>query len=111
MNQIARRKLAARLVALTWPLLLGGLCASTAQAAMFSTDDFNIYGDFRFRLEHDWDSVRTDGVTKRDDRTRAEARADIFDYIERFHNRRKRRQLDRLNQHRLAFIKPSVVPG
>ncbi len=55
--------------------------------------------------------LKRERVNRRPYRTRAEARADIFDYIERFHNRRKRRQLDRLNQHRLAFIKPSVVPG
>jgi putative transposase len=55
--------------------------------------------------------LKREPVNRRQYRTRAEARADIFDYIERFHNPRRRRQLDRLDQERLAFIEPSVVPG
>ena len=55
--------------------------------------------------------LKRERVNRRQYRTRAEARADIFDYIERFHNPRRRRRLDRKNQDRLAFIKPSVVTG
>jgi putative transposase len=55
--------------------------------------------------------LKRERVNRRQYHTRAEARADIFDYIERFHNPRKRRQLDRQNQGRLAFLKPSVVSG
>ena len=55
--------------------------------------------------------LKRERVNRRQYLTRGEARADIFDYIERFHNPRKRRQLDRQNQVRLAFLNPSVVSG
>ena len=42
---------------------------------------------------------------------RAEARADIFDYIERFHNPRKRRQLEMRQQKELLLTQPSVEMG
>ena len=42
--------------------------------------------------------LKRERVNRRRYVTRAEARADIFDYIERFHNQRKRRKLDRINQ-------------
>jgi putative transposase len=38
----------------------------------------------------------------------AEARADIFDYIERFHNPRRRRQLEADKQKDLLLTQPSV---
>lgn len=47
------------------------------QADMLSANNFSIYGDFRFRLENDWDSVRADGISERDDRLRARVRARI----------------------------------
>lgn len=37
--------------------------------------------------------LRRERVNRRQYRTRAEARADIFDYIERWHNSRHRRRL------------------
>jgi putative transposase len=40
--------------------------------------------------------LKREGVNRRRYLTRAEARADIFDYIERFHNPRRRRQLEQL---------------
>ncbi|MCC5793537.1 MAG: IS3 family transposase, partial [Chromatiales bacterium] len=43
--------------------------------------------------------------------TRAEARADIFDYIERFHNPRRRRQLEMLNEKDLLLTEPSAEAG
>jgi len=54
---------------------------NTVQADMFATDKFSLYGDFRFRLESDWDSHKADGVTTRDDRNRARIRARVgFNY-------------------------------
>lgn len=37
-------------------------------------------------------------------RTRDEARADIFDYIERFHNPRMRRRLARKDKQFMSFL-------
>ncbi len=42
--------------------------------------------------------MRIERVNRRHYRTRAEARADIFDYIERFHNPRKRRKQELLEK-------------
>ncbi|MBI3811807.1 MAG: IS3 family transposase, partial [Nitrospirae bacterium] len=44
-------------------------------------------------------------------RTRAEARVDIFDYIERFHNPRRRRRLEEAKQKELLLTQPSVETG
>lgn len=44
-------------------------------------------------------------------RTRDEARADLFDYIERFHNPRMRRRVARQDQKFSAVFKPSVKTG
>jgi len=44
-------------------------------------------------------------------RTRAEARADIFDYIERCHNPRQRRRLDMQQQGQRLLTQPSVITG
>ena len=41
----------------------------------------------------------------------AEARADIFDYIERFHNPRRRSKLEVKKLKNLLFTKPSVETG
>lgn len=43
--------------------------------------------------------------------TRAEARSDLFDYIERFHNPRRRRKMERLEAEKKLFFKPSVETG
>jgi len=57
------------------------------------------------------------GVLKRErgnrmhSRTRAEARADIFAYIERRHNPRQRRRLDMQQQRERLFTQPSVISG
>ena len=40
-----------------------------------SQADLKVTGDFRFRLESDWDSKKSDGITEREDRTRARIRA------------------------------------
>jgi putative transposase len=47
--------------------------------------------------------LKRERVNRRNYRTRDEARSDIFDYIERFHNPRKRRELDRSYQEKVAF--------
>lgn len=52
--------------------------------------------------------LKRERVNRRQYRTRAEARADVFDYIERFHNPRKRRQLE---MNKVGLTKPSVESG
>ena len=42
--------------------------------------------------------LKRERVNRRRYQTRAEARSDIFDYIERFYNQRKRRKLKGINQ-------------
>lgn len=39
------------------------------------------------------------------------AKADVFDYIERFHNSRMRRRVAKRDQQFLALTKPSVKTG
>jgi putative transposase len=55
--------------------------------------------------------LKRERVNRRQYRTRAEARADIFDYIERFHNPLKRRRLEMLNNKDLLLTQPSVKTG
>ncbi len=55
--------------------------------------------------------LKRERVNRRQYQTRAQARADIFDYIERFHNPRKQRQLDGQNQGRSTRTQPSVLSG
>ncbi len=52
-----------------------------------------------------------EGVHRRQYRTRAEARADIFDYIERWHNPRQRRRLDQQQQGQKLLTQLSVEIG
>lgn len=44
-------------------------------------------------------------------RTRAEARANIFNYIERFHNLRKRQRLEMLKENDLVLTQLPVKSG
>ncbi len=53
---------------------LAVLCAVPSRADIFSADGFRLYGDFRARLEADWDSQTANGIP-RDDRTRIRVRA------------------------------------
>jgi putative transposase len=46
--------------------------------------------------------LKRERVNRRHYQTRSEARADIFDYIELFHNPRRRRKLEQINQGRLV---------
>ena len=50
-------------------------------------------------------------VNRQHYRTRAEARADIFDYIERCHNPRQRRRLNMQQQTEQLFTQLSVITG
>ena len=54
--------------------------------------------------------LKRERVNRRQYRTRSEARADIFDYIERFYNPRKRRQLEMRMKDSL-LTEPSVKSG
>ena len=55
-------------------LLAFGLLAQASRAAPYTQGEFEVYGDFRTRLEVDFDSQRSNG-TERDDRTRLRIRA------------------------------------
>ncbi len=52
--------------------------------------------------------LKRERVNRRRYRTRAEARADIFDYIERFYNPRRRRKLKRLRKKKESLTQLSV---
>jgi len=52
--------------------------------------------------------LKRERVNRRQYQTRAEARADIFDYIERFHNPRKRRELETQEAKDLLLAEPSA---
>jgi putative transposase len=55
--------------------------------------------------------LKRERVNRRQYQSRAEARADVFDYIERFHNpRRARRTEQRMNEN-AGLIQPSVKKG
>ena len=55
--------------------------------------------------------LKRERVNRQHYQTRAEARADIFDYIGRCHNPRQRRRLDRQQQKEGLFTQPSVISG
>jgi len=55
--------------------------------------------------------LKRERVNRRKYLTRAQARADIFDYIERFHNPRKRRQLEMRKRKEILLTQPSVETG
>ena len=55
--------------------------------------------------------LKRERVNRRHYRTRAEARADIFDYIERCHNPRQRRRLELQQQGEQLLTQPSVEMG
>jgi len=55
--------------------------------------------------------LKRERANRRQYLTRDEARADIFDYIERFHNPRRRRQLGERKREELCFTEPSVESG
>ena len=55
--------------------------------------------------------LKRERVNRRRYHTHAEARADIFDYIECFYNPRRRRKLEALKRKRANLTQPSVVAG
>ncbi len=55
--------------------------------------------------------LKRERVYRRIYQTRAEARADVFDYIERFYNPRCRRRLEVARQQKLLLTQPSVEKG
>jgi len=55
--------------------------------------------------------LKRERVNRRQYRTRAEARADVFDYIERFHNPRKEKRTKQLRKKEVALTQPSVKTG
>ncbi len=55
--------------------------------------------------------LKRDRVQRRRYATRSEARADVFDYIERFHNPRMRRRQERLTREEAALTQPSTKSG
>lgn len=55
--------------------------------------------------------LKRERVNRQHYRTRAEARADIFDYIERCHNPRQRRRLEMQQREPVLLTQPSVISG
>ena len=55
--------------------------------------------------------LKLERINRRKYVTRTEARADIFDYIERFHNPRTRRKVEMRERNDLSLTKPSVKMG
>jgi putative transposase len=55
--------------------------------------------------------LKRERVNRRQDRTQAETRADLCDYIERWHNPRQRRRLDQQQQGEKLFTQLSVETG
>ena len=55
--------------------------------------------------------LKRDRVRRRRYRTHAEARSDVFNYIERFHNPRMRRRVDQPMDEKRRLTKPSAVVG
>jgi hypothetical protein len=64
-----------RLESLLWwkALALSTLLLVLGSGSAFASEKIQFDGDFRFRLEHDWSSQRSDG-TERDDRARSRVR-------------------------------------
>lgn len=55
--------------------------------------------------------LKRDRVRRRRYLTQAEARSDVFDYIERFHNPRMRRRVEQPMDQKRRLTKPSAVAG
>ena len=55
--------------------------------------------------------IKRERINRRRYLTLADARSDVFDYIERFHNPRIQRRLDALNQASSALTQPSAKTG
>ena len=55
--------------------------------------------------------IKRERITRRRYLTIADARSDVFDYIERFHNRRIQRRLDALDRRFSALTQLSAKTG
>ena len=55
--------------------------------------------------------LKRERVNRRRYLTQAQARSDVFDYIERFHNPRMQRRLDKQDQKFIALTQPSAKTG
>ena len=55
--------------------------------------------------------LKRERVNRRQYRTRAEARADVFDYIERFHNPRRARKAEHRKKEEVDLTQSSVKTG
>jgi putative transposase len=55
--------------------------------------------------------LKRERVNRRQYQTRAEARADVFDYIERFHNPRRTRKIEQLRKEEVGLTQLSVEKG
>lgn len=55
--------------------------------------------------------LKRERINRRPYRTLADARSDVFDYIERFHNHRMQRRLDARDQAFRLLTQPSVETG
>ncbi len=55
--------------------------------------------------------LKRERVNRRQYHTRSEARADVFDYIERFHNPRRARRIEQLRKKEVGLTQPSVETG
>jgi hypothetical protein len=72
MNRIAKTLKQASFSVFATGIFTGAMTVSSIVQA-----DMSLSGDFRFRLESDWDSHKSDGVTEREDRSRARIRARV----------------------------------
>ncbi len=55
--------------------------------------------------------LKRERVNRRQYLTRAEARADVFDYIERFHKPKRARRAEQLRKKEVALTQLSVEKG
>jgi putative transposase len=55
--------------------------------------------------------LKRERVNRRKYQSRAEARTDVFDYIERFHNPRRARKTEQRTNENAGLIQPSVEKG
>jgi putative transposase len=55
--------------------------------------------------------LKRERVNRRQCHTRAEARADVFDYIERFHNPRRTRKAEQREKEEVDLTQSSVKTG
>ena len=55
--------------------------------------------------------LKRERVNRKQYRTRAEARADVFDCIECFHNPRRARKIEQIKKEEVDLTQPSVKTG